>query len=63
MRVPLIKRRIFEDEQNVLLNPRLQVADGEKDALGFPVGTRAPILTKTSLESFFLTVGWQLRQQ
>ena len=63
MRVPLVERSVFQDEQDVLLNPRLQVADGEKDALGLAVAAGAPVLLKASGQCCFLFVGWQLRQQ
>ena len=53
---------IFEDEQDVLLNPELQIADGEKNALGL-LSACAPILLEASGECLFLLVGWQLRQQ
>jgi hypothetical protein len=61
MRVLLVERSILEDEQDVLLNPRLQVADGEKNALGLAVARCTPILAEASLESFFLLVERQLR--
>ena len=48
MRVPLVERSVFEDEQDVLLNPRLEVADGEQDALGLAVAGCAPILSEAS---------------
>jgi hypothetical protein len=62
MSVLLVERSIFEDEQDVLLNPCLQVANGEKNALGLSVGSRSPILAESSLKSFFLLVERQLRQ-
>jgi hypothetical protein len=63
MRVPLVERSIFQDKQDVLLDPRLQVADRKKNAFGLTVSTRTPILAEASLESFVLFVHRQLRQQ
>ena len=62
LRVPLVERRMFEDEQDVLLNPRLQIADGEQDALGL-LPAVAPVLAEASSERLFLLVGLELRQQ
>jgi hypothetical protein len=61
LRVPLVERRIFENEHYVLLNPRLKVADGEKDAA--VLAGSVPVLTEASGERLFLLVGLQLRQQ
>ena len=63
LRVALVERSIFEDEQDVLLNPELQVADGQQNALGLAVARCAPVLFEASRERLFLLVGWQLRQQ
>ena len=44
------------------LNPELEIADGEKDALGL-LPAIAPILFEASGERLFLLVGLELRQQ
>ena len=63
MGVLLVERRLLEYEQDVLLDLRLQVADGKEDAFRLAVACCAPFLTETRLESFFLLVHRQLRQQ
>src|SRR6185312_12384636 len=54
--VPLVERRKFEDEQDIRLNPELEVADGEKDAFCLPLPVR-PVLFEASSERLFLLVG------
>jgi hypothetical protein len=62
LRVALVERSEFEDEENVRLNPEMQTANGEQDAFGL-LSTRAPILFEASRECLFL-LGWlELRQQ
>ena len=34
LRVPFVEGRILEDEQDVRLNPELQVANGQQNTLG-----------------------------
>ena len=60
MHVLLVERSILEDNQDVLPNPRLQVADGEKNALDLAVARRTPILAEVGLECFSLLVERQL---
>ena len=62
LRVALVERSEFQDEQDVRLNPELQIADGEQDAFGL-LPSRAPILFEASGERLFLLVGLELRQQ
>ena len=62
LRVPLIERSQFQDEEDVSLNPELEIADGEKDALGL-LPAVAPILFEASGECLFLLVGLEFRQQ
>jgi hypothetical protein len=61
LRVPLVERRIFQDQQDIAVNPELQVADGQQDTGGF----RSSVvdLFEASRERGFLLVGGQLRQQ
>ena len=63
MRVALVERGVFEEEQDVLLNPELQAPHGKQDALGLAVARCAPVFTEASRERLFLLVGWQLGQQ
>jgi hypothetical protein len=63
MSVAFVEGRIFEEEQDVLLDPELQVPYGKQDALGLAVARSAPVFAETSRERLFLMVGWQLRQQ
>ena len=45
LRVALVERRIFQDEQDVALNPELEVADGKQDARwpSVAVGSRSSL--------------------
>jgi len=62
LRIPLVERRILEDEQDVRRNPEMQTANGKQYAFGL-LSTRAPILFEASGECLFL-LGWlELRQQ
>ena len=61
LRVPLVERRIFQDKQDVAVNPELQVADGQQDTGGFR--SSVVYLFEASGERGFLLVGGQLRQQ
>jgi hypothetical protein len=63
MRVPSVERSIFEQEQHILLDPKLQAPDGKQDAFGLAVTRPAPVFAEASRERFILLVGWQLRQQ
>ena len=62
LRVPLVEGRIFQDEQDVLLNPELEIADREQDALCLLL-PRTPILSETSGESLFLLIRLEFCQQ
>ena len=62
LRVPLVEGSMFEDEEDVALNPELEIADGEKDAFRL-LPCRPPILFEASGERLFLLVGLELRQQ
>ena len=63
MRIALVEGGIFEEEQDVLLNPELQAPHGKQNPLRFAVARRAPVFTETSGERLFLLVCWQLGQQ
>src|ERR1700733_10892015 len=63
MGVALVKRSIFEKEQNILLNPKLQASHGKQNPLGLAVARCAPVFTETSGERLLLLVCWQLGQQ
>jgi hypothetical protein len=62
LRVALVERSQFQDEEDVALNPELEIADREQDALGF-LPSIAPILFEASGVCLFLLVGLELRQQ
>jgi hypothetical protein len=56
LRVWLVERRVFEDEQNVGGNPELTIADGQENPCWLTaVGVD---LFKASLERLFLLLGW-----
>src|ERR1700679_1234387 len=59
LRVPLVERGEFEDEQDVRLNPELEIADGEQDAFRL-LPSRAPIFFEASGKRLFLLVGLEL---
>jgi hypothetical protein len=63
MRVSLVEWSVFEEEQNVLLDPELQTPHRQENAFCLPVARCAPVFTEASRERLFLMVGWQLRQQ
>ena len=54
--VPLVERRILEDQQDVAINPELQVADGQQDTRW--LGSIVVDLFEASRERLFLLVGW-----
>jgi integrase/recombinase XerD len=54
--VPLVEWSEFQDEEDVALNPELEIADREQDALGI-LPAVAPILFEASSECLFLLVG------
>jgi hypothetical protein len=62
LRIALVERSQFQDEEDVALNPELEIADREKDALCL-LPAVAPILFEASGERLFLLVGLELRQQ
>ena len=62
LHIPLVERGEFEDEKNVRLNPELQTADGEQNALRL-LTARAPILFEASGKRLVLLAGLELRQQ
>jgi len=63
MRVAFVEGSVFEEEQDILLNPHLQAPHGKQDAFGFAVARPAPVFAEASRERLFLLVGRQLRQQ
>jgi hypothetical protein len=63
MRVAFVEGSIFEEEQDVLLNPELQAPDGKQNPLRLAVARCAPVFTETSGECLFLLVCWQFGQQ
>ena len=62
LRIAFVEWSQFQDEEDVALNPELEIADREKDALGL-LSAVAPILFEASGECLFLLVGLELRQQ
>src|SRR5580658_2714451 len=62
LRVPLVERSQFQDEEDVALNPELETADREKDAFCL-LSAVAPILFEAGSECLFLLVGLELCQQ
>jgi hypothetical protein len=58
MRITLIKRSIFEEEQYVLLNPELQAPHRKQNSLRLTVARCAPVFTETGEECLLLPVGW-----
>jgi hypothetical protein len=61
LRISRVKRGVFQNKQDVRLNPELKIADGEKDALRL-LTARAPILFEASGERLFLLAGLELCQ-
>ena len=62
LRVPLVERRLFQEQENILLNPLLQVPNRKQDALGLGSGS-APLLAETIGERLFLLRGLQFGEQ
>lgn len=60
--VLLVEGRVFENEQDVAINPELKIADGQQDTLLFSAAA-LPVLPKTSGECDLLLVGWELRHE
>ena len=58
LRVAFVERRLFQDEQDVLLNPVLEMANGKQDALGLASGS-VPLLAEAIGEGLFLLGGLQ----
>jgi hypothetical protein len=59
--IPLVERCLFQEQEDVMLYPIQEMADGKDDALGLPC-CYSPILTKATCEGGFL-LGWlELRQ-
>jgi hypothetical protein len=60
LRVALIERREFQDEEDVRLNPEMQITDRQQNTDWF----RGPVvnLFEASGEHLFLLVGRQFRQ-
>ncbi len=62
LRVPRIEGRELQDEQDVRLNPELEIADGKQDAFCL-LPSCTPVLFEASGKRLFLLVGLELRQQ
>jgi hypothetical protein len=60
LRIALVEGCEFEDEEDVALNPELEIADGEKNAFGLQ-SSRAPVLFEASGECQFLLLGLPMR--
>jgi hypothetical protein len=59
--IPLVKRCLFQEQEDVMLYPILEMPNGKDDAFGLPC-CPTPILTKAACECGFL-LGWlELRQ-
>ncbi|WP_263415293.1 hypothetical protein [Terriglobus albidus] len=56
MSLALVEGSVFEEEQDVRLNPELKIADGQKNASRL-LPARAPIFFETSRERLLLLVG------
>jgi len=59
MRVPLVEGGIFQDEHDVALNPELEIANGQQNALGLTAA--APVLAEASGQCLLLPVDGQFR--
>ena len=57
--VAFVEGSVFEEEQDVLLNPELQAPHRKQNALGFAVARPAPVFAEASRQRLFL-VGGQL---
>jgi hypothetical protein len=53
MRVPFVERCLFQEQQNVMLDPLLQVPNREQDAFRFHSGS-VPLLAEAIGECLFL---------
>ena len=62
LRIFPIERRIFQDEQDVMLNPHLKLADWQQDALRFLICAH-PFFPEARVEGLFLLCGLESRQQ
>src|SRR6202034_3785027 len=62
LRVALVERREFQDEQYVRLNPELKIAHRKQDTF-WRLSARAPILFEASGKRVFLLVELEFRQQ
>ena len=58
LRVAFVERRLFQEQEDVMLNPLLQVANREQDALGLGSGS-VPLLAEAIGECLFLLRGLQ----
>jgi hypothetical protein len=59
--IPLVEGCLFQEQEDIMLYPILEMPDGKDDALGLPC-CPTPILTKAACEGCFL-LGWlELRQ-
>jgi len=61
LRIAFVEWRVFQNEQDVRVNPELQVADRQQDT-GWLLAVAVVNLFETCRESLFLLVGRQLRQ-
>ena len=53
LRIPFVERRLFQEQEDIVLNPLVQVANRKQDALGLGSGS-APLLPETIGERLFL---------
>jgi hypothetical protein len=53
LRVPFVERSLFQEQENIVLNPLLQVPNRKQDALGLGSGS-APLLAEAIGECRFL---------
>ena len=60
--IAFVERCLFQDKQDVVLNPELEIADGEQETFCLPVSA-APFLFEASGEGLLLLVRLELRQQ
>jgi len=62
LRVPFVERRLFQEQENIVLNPLLQVPNREQDALGLGSGS-APLLAEAIGERLLLLSWLQFGEQ
>ena len=62
LRVPLVEGRVFQDEKYIRLNPELEIANRQQNALGLSVAA-APVFFETGGECLLLLRGLQFREQ